>query len=104
VTAQAGSWPRVSVVGGYRYARFNAATTGAAIGDTNPKALHAVTVGDPGSEVVITLYDGTDDSGDVITVLKPSAAGTFLLDVRADKGLFIVITATTAPEITVAYL
>lgn len=96
-------YPRVSPVGAYRYAHQAATTAGLAIGDSSPKVLHAVTINNAGSGATITLYDGQSTGGAVIAVITPVAGATYAFDVQAPNGLFLVVAATTAPDLTISY-
>lgn len=84
----------------FTYAHFNATTTGTLI-KSGPGVLHSVSIGDAGSGMAVTLYDNTSATGTVIGVYK--VAGSFILDVAFQTGLFITISATTAGDVTVAY-
>lgn len=82
------------------YAHFNAATAGTQI-KAGSGVLHSVSIGDPGSGMVVTLYDGTSTSDPVIGVFKQ--AGSYVLDVAFEKGLLIAISAATPGDVCVSY-
>lgn len=82
------------------YAHFNAVTTGTLI-KSGVGVLHSVNIGDAGSGMVVTIYDGTSTAGQVIGVLK--TAGAFIYDVQFTTGLYIVISAATMGDVTVVY-
>lgn len=84
----------------FNFAHFNAATTGTQI-KTGAGVLHSVNIGDAGSAMEVTLYDGTATTDPVIGVYK--VAGSFTLDVAFTKGLLITISATTVGDVTVCY-
>jgi hypothetical protein len=87
--------------GSYSYRHFGATTTGTLV-KSGAGILHAVSIGDAGSGMVVTLYDGVDATGTVIGVYK--AAGGYLLDVEFTTGLYAVISATTMGDVTIAYM
>lgn len=82
------------------YAHFNEATTGALV-KNGSGIIHSVNIGDPGSGMSVTVYDGTSASGDVIGVFK--VAGSYVLDVAFSSGLFVVITASSPGDVCIAY-
>lgn len=60
--------------------------------------LHTITVSADTTANVITVYDGTDTSGDVVakvTTATTAVPQTFIFDAQADIGLFIVISGVT---------
>lgn len=66
--------------------------------------LHSIVVGDAGSaDSLITVYDNTAGSGTIIGKIKGDAKGTYIFDVSFNTGLTVVISGTTAPNITVSY-
>jgi hypothetical protein len=71
---------------------------------TGPGYLHAVCVNTPAATGTITIYDNTAASGTKIGTLTSfaSTVGCFTYDVAFWVGLTIV-TATAAPDITVAF-
>lgn len=89
-------------IGDYSYSRFNAATAGTLV-KTGNGTLYSVNVGDAGSGMQITLYDGTSTAGTVISVIKPTSPGSFLFNANLSTGLYVVVTATTAGDFTITY-
>lgn len=87
--------------GSYSYAHFGVTTTGTLV-KSGAGTLHAVNIGDAGSAMVATLYDGTSTAGTIIGVFK--VAGSYQFDVAFNTGLYVVISATTMGDVSIAYL
>lgn len=100
---------RVTVVGyadyregiDYNYAHFNAVTAGTVV-KSGPGFLHSVNIGDAGTSMTVTVRDGVSVAGTVIGVYR--VAGSFVLDVKFNTGLFVTITATVPGDVTLAYV
>lgn len=84
----------------FNYAHFDAATAGTLV-KSGPGVLHSVSIGDAGSAMVVRLHDGTSTAGPLIGVYK--VAGTWVLDVKFNTGLYVTISATTMGDVTIAY-
>ncbi len=82
------------------YAHFNATTAGTLV-KTGNGILGRVIIGDAGSAMVVTIYDGTSTAGNVVAVLK--VAGSFEFNVEFATGLFVVIAATTPGDVSIEY-
>jgi hypothetical protein len=67
--------------------------------------LHTVTINTPGTTEVLTVYDNSACTGQVIaTITTPAVAGvTLTYDVATTIGLCIQTTGTTAGDYTVSY-
>lgn len=87
-------------IGAYSYQHFNATTTGTLV-KTGTGTLYSINVGDAGSGLVVTVYDGTSTSGNTIAVIK--TAGSYVFNTRFTAGLFVVISATTMGDVTITY-
>ena len=86
---------------GSNYTHFDAATAGTLV-KTGPGVLGKAVIGDVGTTQVVTLRDGLTVAGPVIAVLKN--AGSFDFECAFDTGLFVVITAGAAGDVTVGWL
>jgi hypothetical protein len=88
-------------IGGYAYAHFNAATSGTLV-KSGEGVLHSVSIGDAGSGMTVSVYDGVNTSGTLLGVYK--VAGSFILDAEFTAGLYVAISGTTVGDVTLCYL
>lgn len=88
-------------LGSYSFQHFSATTAGTLV-KSGPGMLHAVNIGDAGSGMAVSVYDGTSTAGTLIGVFKQ--AGSFQFDVAFNTGLFVVISATTMGDVCISYL
>lgn len=79
-------------------------STGALI-KTGRGQLGEVTINTKGATSnLLTLYDGLSTAGTVIAIIDTTiAVGTFLYDVRFETGLYYVLAAGTAADLTIGY-
>jgi hypothetical protein len=68
--------------------------------------LRSISVGSDSTAVTITVYDALSATGSPrFTAVVPSGwSECFILDLRLDTGLFVVIAGGTTPTITLAYV
>ena len=88
------------------YSYFHIATTTAGtLVKSGATMLHTVTINSPGTISVLTIYDGTSTSGNVVAVVNTvvSIPLTLTFDSNMATGLFVKSTATLPPDITVSY-
>lgn len=87
------------------YKHIAALSTGASIKAT-PGTLHTITINTKGATSnLLTVYDGTSTAGTVIAAVDTTVTyGTLTFDVDFTVGLFYVLAAGTAADITVAYV
>lgn len=97
---------RDSDVGEYILYHYNAVTAdGKVTGGSHGDFLGRVTVNNPGTNMVITLGNGTTATGaNVIAVISNPVAGDYPYEGACDKGLFIAISGTGIGDITVSAL
>ena len=65
--------------------------------------VHTVTINNPGTTEVITLFDNGACSGTVIAAIVPTVTVTLVLDVQTTTGLCVQTSGTTAGDTTVTY-
>lgn len=72
---------------------------------TGPGTLHSCTINKVGTTGnIVTFYDNTAGSGNVIAVLDTTNyAGTFLYDIQFLNGLTAVVGTGVAGDLTVAF-
>lgn len=95
--------PLKTVTGGYLHAHITAPTAGVQV-YTGVGVLKAVIINNIGAGVTVTLYDGTSTSGTEIGVIGGTlTVETLTYNATFNTGLFIVVAATTAPDLTITY-
>lgn len=71
-------------------------------------SLGTLVVGNAGSAVTLTLYNGSPNlqpnPGTVIGVITPVAGATYIFNCNAQLGLFYTLAGTTAGDYTLMYL
>jgi len=88
--------------GGYSYSHLasNATTTV----KSGAGFLHTITINTLGTADTATLYDNTTNSGTIIAVINTAVSqGTLTFDCAFSTGLTLVLSGTTAPDLTVNY-
>jgi len=90
--------------GGWTPVRMHVNTTGTAL-KIGGGTLHSIVINTVGSASnLLTIYDGTDTSGMVIAAIDTTAArGQFVYDVAFQTGLYAVLAAGTAADLTIAW-
>ena len=86
------------------YKNFSAITTGTLV-SLNNGVLYSLTLNNPVSTSVITLYDGTSTAGTVIATITVNAStqpSTLFYNTQFTNGLFVVA-ATAASNFTISY-
>jgi hypothetical protein len=77
--------------------------TGTLLVNQGPTYLGAIIINAPGTNWVLTVYDGIDATGTVIGTISPSASGgNFVYDCALANGLYIA-SSGTAGSATVVY-
>ena len=94
----------MEVPGNNQYSHINALTAGVQV-KPGAGTLHGVTINSKGATAnLLTLYDGTSTAGAVIAVLDTTAnVGQVAYDVSFTGGLFAVLAAGTAADLTIAF-
>ena len=88
-------------IGSYNYAYMAAAAT--LVVRTGPGILHAITINDPTTNSVVTVYDNGAASGQKIATIDASQAlGSLVYDINFLTGLTIVMSAANS-DITIAW-
>lgn len=88
---------------GGNYYYVSAATAGTSIDDT-PTYFHRINITTAGSSSVITVKDAKADGvGNIVAVFNGDTALSYELGAHLVKGLYITVTATTAPKFTILY-
>ncbi len=88
-------------IDGASWQEFSAVSAGAQL-KAVAGVLRKVTVNDPGSSVVISLYDAVGAQTTPIAVIK-AVAGTLEYDLAFANGLYAVIAATTMGNVTITW-
>jgi hypothetical protein len=94
-----------AIQGNNQYTHVNGLTAGTQIGPTGSIRLHAVSVNTKGATSnLLTIYDGVSTAGTVVAVIDTTAQPvTLVFDVSLLVGLFIVLAAGTAADLTFAW-
>ena len=90
----------------FNYTHINANTTGTQVGPASANVtLHAVTINSKGATAnLLTIYDGTSTGGTVIAVVDTTVTfGTLVYDVVTTNGIFVVLAAGTAADLTISW-
>lgn len=93
---------------GFSFTHISANTTTTIINGVGPSTgtagiLHMVTVNNPGTSWVVTLYDNTTNSGTVVGVISPTASTPPLMyDAQLKVGLTVAATGT-AGDLTILW-
>ncbi len=83
------------------YAHINA--VGGTLVKSGSGKLRAVVVNDPGSDMVVTLYDNTSAAAPVIATIKSGVADSLSYGLKFNTGLYVNVSATTVGDITIIY-
>ena len=86
-----------------KYYHINSTTTGVLVAN-GPVLLKKLTINNAGSAMVITMYDGTSTSGNVVAAVSSAPVGTLYYDAELVNGLYLVVSATTAGDATLVYM
>ena len=89
---------------GWRYSHITDTTT--TVIKEGPAIIHSVIIGSPTQNAVITIYDGVDDSGEVVAVMTTAAnilPRSVLINISLEVGL-TVVTTTASQDITITYV
>jgi hypothetical protein len=94
----------MSIPGNNSYAHVNANSSGVAI-KAGGGTFHGVTINTKGATAnLLTIYDGTSTSGAVIAVIDTTATvGQLQFDIQFLNGLFYVLAAGTAADLTFSF-
>lgn len=94
-----------SVYFGGSYKFFNALNAGVVV-DASPTYMHRINITKAGDAAsLITFYDGVDasDATKVVAIMDGSKVGSYEFGSHQPLGLYVVITGTTSPNVTLLY-
>jgi hypothetical protein len=94
-----------AVRGNNQYTHISANTTGVQVGPVGTITLHTVSINTKGATSnLLTIYDGTSTSGTVVAAYDTTAqVASVNLDVTLQVGMFVVLAAGTAADITLSW-
>lgn len=89
----------------FQYTHIAANTAGVQVGPAGTIKLHAIAVNTKGATAnLLTVYDGTSTAGTVVAIIDTTAQPvTLTFDTVLNTGMFIVLAAGTAADLTFAW-
>lgn len=94
-----------AIQGSNQYTHLAALNAGLQVGPVGTIRLHAVSVNTKGVTAnLLTIYDGTSTAGTVVAIVDTTAQPvTLTFDVVLQVGLFVVLAAGTAADLTFSW-